>query len=94
MPRDPKRFEYLEFTTYAHLAPALINGDESGCTKEDFQMIAQVEKFLDAWGFGIGNIVSCSEEAWFSHRPQIGNLAGDVYEYVAMKAKDVGGGVQ
>jgi SOS response regulatory protein OraA/RecX len=75
----------LEFTTYSHLASALINNDFSGLCDEEKKELSKIERFLEREGFSLSHVCNCSEESFFDFPDVGGNLQGDCLTYTAMK---------
>lgn len=72
----------IEFTTYSHLAPALINDDTSNLSNDDMILFDKIREWLaDNESTGA---VSCSDESYFSWNPDWGMLGGDCLDYVAL----------
>jgi len=78
----------LEFTTYSFLAPALVNGDNSGLDEDGLKALEAVKTYLEVHNFSINEIVHCSDEGFFTSTPCVGELGGTCLEYTAMKLEE------
>lgn len=72
----------LEFTTYSHLASALINDDTSGLSDDDMILLDNIFTWLATNKAYC--TATCSEESFFTWHPDFGTLGGDCLEYVAL----------